>query len=148
MIVKRKIYSNRRDPLPDPFPIPEEWIGKFDNTEYVVDQVDKQYNKDMQELGPIDKQTVRKFRKDLKAGNIYQDGPNGGDTHYLADYSDPGKFHRLTKSINTFDRMDYLVYPPVLDEENRRVIIPIVIQSLKGHLIYGQGEYSETMTCD
>ena len=147
MIVKRKVYS-RRDPLPEPFPIPEEWIGKFDHTEYKVSQVDKQYNKDMQELGPIDKQTVRKFRKDLKDGKVYQDGPNGGDTHYLADYSDPGKFHRLTKSINTFDRMDYLVYPPVLDEENRRVLIPIVIQSLRGHTIYGQGEYSEKLDED
>lgn len=148
MIVKRKIYSNRRDSLPEPFSIPSEWDDKWDDIKYAVDQVDKQYNKDMQELGPIDRQTVKKFRKDLQAGNIYHDGPNGGDTHYLADYSDPSKFHRLTKSINTFDRMDYLVYPPVLDEENRRVIIPIVIQSLRGHTIYGQGEYSEKLDED
>ena len=86
---------------------------------------------------------VRKFRKDLKAGFLYLDGLAGGDAHYLSDYSIPGKYHRLTKSINAFDRMDYLVYPPVLDEERRKVIIPVVIQSLRGHLIYGQGEYSE-----
>lgn len=142
MILKRKTYS-RRDPLPEPFPVSLEWVGKYDGIEYAVRQIDKQYNKDMQELGSIDKQAVRKLRKDLKEGYLYFDGPNGGDTHYLSDYSNPGKYHRLTKSINTFDRMDYLVYPPELDEEGRKLVIPVVIQSLRGHLIYGQGEYSE-----
>lgn len=142
MILKRKTYS-RRDPLPKLFEIPREWEGKYDKIEYAVDQIDKQYNKDMQELGSIDKQAVRKLRKDLKDGYLYVDGPNGGDTHYLSDYSNPEKYHRLTKSINTFDRMDYLVYPPELDEEGRKLVIPVVIQSLRGHLIYGQGEYSE-----
>lgn len=142
MILKRKSYS-RRDPLPDPFSIPEEWDGLWDSIEYQVTQVDRQYNKDIQELGSIDRHYVRKLRKDLRNGFIYQDGPNGGDTHYLEDYSNPNKYHRLTKSINTFDRLDYLVYPYELDKENRKLICPIVIQSLKGHNIYGQGEYSE-----
>ena len=142
MILKRKIF-NRRDQMPDPFPIPREWEGKWDSLIYKVGQVDKQYNKDIQGFGPVDKQKIKAFRRDLKNGFTHSDGPAGGDTHYLADYSQSGRFHRLTKSINTFDRMDYLVYPPELDEEKREISISVIIQSLKGHVIYGQGEYSE-----
>ena len=143
MVIKRKTYSEpRRDPLPEPFSIPDELAGKYDKIEIRVSET-KQYNKDMAVLGSIDKATVRQFRKDLKDGFLYTDGPKGGDTHYLADKSGPTR-QRFTKSINVSDRFDYIIYPYELDEKNRVVSLPVVIQSLIGHTIYGQGTYSET----
>lgn len=144
MILFREKVFTRRDPLPNPFPIPDEWEDKYDNVIYKVSQVDKEYNKDITKFGPTEKALIKGFRKDLKNGYIYVDGPSGGDTHYLSDYSSPNKYHRMSKSINDFDRLVYLIYPPILDEKNSKVIIPIVIQSLDGHKIYGQGTYSDT----
>ena len=142
MIVKRKTYS-RRDPMPEPFTIPNEWDGKWETIEYAVRQVDKKYNDEIKQFGPLEKQKIKKLREDLKNGYVYQDGPAGGDTHYLEDYSKPEKYHKLTKTINTSDRLEYSVYPPTLDEKNKKLVVPIVIQSLKGHTIYGQGTYTE-----
>lgn len=145
MILKRKKIFSRRVPLPAPFPIPQDWDGKYDDVEYRVSIVDKTYNNEMKEFGLVDKAKVRALKKDLENGYIYSDGPAGGDTHYLEDRSlHPDKFHVMSKSINTCDRMNYGVYQPVLDEDNRLVIIPITIWAIKGHTIYGQGEYSET----
>lgn len=141
MIVKRKIYS-RRDPMPAPFPLSSDWIGKYDKIEYAIDYT-KKYNDEIKQFGPLEKQKIKKLREDLKNGYVYQDGPAGGDTHYLEDFSKPDKYHKLTKTINTTDRLEYSVYPPTLDEKNRKLIVPIVIQSLKGHTIYGQGTYTE-----
>ncbi len=143
MILKRKIYS-RRSPLPNPFPIPQDWEGKYDSLEYHVSIIDKKYSNEMRDLGPVDKKKVRDLKKDLENGFIYSDGPGGGDTHCLEDKTKhPDKFHVMSKCINTSDRMNYGVYQPVLNEEERKVIIPITIWTIKGHVIYGQGEYSE-----
>lgn len=146
MIIKRKIYSStpRRVPLPDPYPVPSEWEGKYDDVEYDVSIIEKRYSDEMKDYGPIDKQKVRGLKKDLENGFIYTDGPNGGDTHYLADQNiHPDKFHLMSKAINTSDRMNYGIYPPELDETRRKLIIPITIWTIKGHEIYGQGNYSE-----
>lgn len=129
MIILRQKQFARRDPLPNPFPIPDEWEDKYNDVIYSVSQIDKSYNKDIAKFGSIDKAKIKGLRKDLKNGFIYSDGPNGGDTHYLSDYSNPNKYHRMSKSINEFDRLVYLIYPPILDERNSKVIIPIVIYS-------------------
>jgi hypothetical protein len=148
MIILRQKIKNfsttlkQRDPLPDPFPIPSEWDGKYDKV-YVDVKYGKQYSKDLAIMGDIQKKTIRNFIKDIKLGYYYVDGPNGGDTHYLSKKSKPSKYHRMTKSSNTFDRLDYNIYPPVLDENKMEVSIPIVIQSAKFHNIPGEGLYSE-----
>lgn len=144
MIILRQKFYSRRDELPSPRfdDIPEEWAGKFDSIRYNVRDNGKKYSNDMSQLGSIDKAKVKALRKDLKAGYLYEDGPAGGDTHYLSDFSNKGK-HWMSKSINTSDRMNYIIYPPELDEKKREIVIKAVIQSLLGHLGPGQKEYSE-----
>lgn len=149
--LKNKIFNslledndkNKRDPLPEPFEQPDEW-GEYE-TKYRIRRSD-QYNKDMSGFGEVEKQYVRKLVKDIKNGYIYTDGPNGGDTHYLKKYSNPNKYHRMSKSINTFDRLVYSIYSPKLEEDvetgEKVIAIPIIINSLKGHNIPGQGLYS------
>ena len=146
MIVMRKVYSStsKRSPLPDQYPIPDEWEGKYDSVEYDVSIIERRYSDEMKDYGPIDKKKIRGLKKDLEDGFIYTDGPNGGDTHYLTDQNKyPNKFHLMSKKINTSDRMNYGIYPPKLDEIRRRLIIPITIWTIKGHTIYGQGTYSD-----
>ena len=153
MIILRKIKAQNklfslikkkeRDPLPNKFPIPEEWKGKYIKTKVIV-SYGPQYSKDMMIVGDVQKKVIRNLIKDIKNGYYYTDGPNGGDTHYLAKESKPSKFHRMTKSPNNFDRLDYNIYPYELDEKNKQLIIPIVIQSVKYHNIPGKGLYSVT----
>lgn len=141
IVLRTKIFS-RRDQLPSTRfdDIPEEWGGGYDRVIFDVAEK-KNYAKEYQQLGNIDKERVKGLRKDLKNGYIYSDGPNGGDTHYLEDFSNKNK-HWVSKEINTCDRMNYIIYPPMFDEENRQVIVPIKIQSLLGHTGPGQKEYS------
>lgn len=135
--------NKQRDPLPPPFPIPSTWTGKYDKI-FVDVRYGKQYSKDMSTIGEVQKKDIRDFIKDIKAGYYYIDGPHGGDTHYLSKKSKPSRYHRMTKSSNTFDRLDYNIYPPELNEDKREVAIPVVIQSAKFHNIPGEGLYSET----
>jgi len=143
IILRQKNNSRTFDPLPNPFSIPIEWIGKYDKITIRVDYT-KRYFKEIQLFGEVERKLIKSYIKDLKAGYYYIDGPSGGVTHYLSKKSKPDQFHRMTKDINISDRFDYLVYPPELNEKDREVIIPIKIQSLKDHNIAGQGLYSDT----
>lgn len=134
--------TKKRDPLPDLFEHPENWEDKFDDTTVNIRYSD-QYNDDMKELGELVKRDVRNLIKDIKKGYLYTDGPHGGDTHYLKKYSDPKKYHRMSKSINTFDRLVYTIYPPRLNEEKRVLETPVTINNAKNHKLPGQKEYSE-----
>jgi len=155
MIILRKKINLRSktfaktSEMPEPFPIPDEWDGKYTivkNRVNVSDRVKKersQYTGDEAKL-------IKKYISDLAEGYVYSDHPDrpNGKTEYLEEFSKPYKknrpFHRLTKRINIFDRFDYVVYPPELDEEKKEVYYPIIVQSLKDHNIAGQKKYSET----
>lgn len=63
------------------------------------------------------------------------------DTHFLLDYSKLNRYRRFTKSINNFDRVDYLVYPPTLI--GQIVCTPTVITSCLGHVIAGLKTYTK-----
>lgn len=147
MILLRKNFS-KYSKLPDLFPIPDEWEGKYDEIVVDVDVTDR-YNLEVQGFTDSERKLIKEYRKDLKKRYLYSDNPlrPNGMTEYLEEFSQPyskvNPFHRLTKRINYSDRFDYIVYPPILDEINRKVIIPVVIQSLRGHNIAGQTTYSK-----
>lgn len=83
--------------------------------------------------------TIKKLIKDINDGFFYVDGPNGGDTHYLSDYSKPDKFLIYSKSINVSDRLNYAIYKP--DKINRNA--KIVLMRCKGHGLLDGRNYSE-----
>ena len=48
----------------------------------------------------------------MKIGWLITDGPHGGDTHYLGDYSKSGEFYTFSKKISDEHRFNYRVYSP------------------------------------
>ena len=143
---KRKVILKkepRRDPPPPRFPIPKEW-EKYPRTTLVI--YTKRYSDDMRMMGPR-RDNVRAAVQELKDGYYDSDDPINVakgivfDTHVLLDFSKINKYRRFTKSINNFDRIDYLVYRPILI--NEIVYTPIVITSCLGHEIAGLRSYTE-----
>lgn len=148
IILRNKIFGKISE-VPEPFHIPPEWIEY--EPEIRVTSTDR-YDREISQFSKEERKLIKQYRKDLENNYLYSDHPDrkSGKTEYLEEYSKPYKkdrpFHRLTKRINIFDRFDYLVYPPELEEQpdkTYKVIIPVVIQSLKDHNIAGQKKYSD-----
>ena len=156
MIILRKKINLRNktfakvSEMPEPFQIPKEW-NKY-KIKIRVEGTDR-YDREISQFPKDERELIKQYWKDLENNYLYSDHPDrpNGKTEYLEEFSKPYKknrpFHRLTKRINIFDRFDYLVYPPELEEQSDgtyKVIIPVTIQSLKDHNIAGQKKYSET----
>ena len=156
MIILRKKINLRSktfaktSEMPEEFSIPDEWLEY--PVEISVEKTDR-YDKEISQFSKDERKLIKQYWKDLEDNYLYSDHPDrpNGKTEYLEEFSKPYKknrpFHRLTKRINIFDRFDYLVYPPELEEQSDgtyKVIIPVTIQSLKDHNIAGQKKYSET----
>lgn len=61
------------------------------------------------------KDRIKKLRKDVIDGYLYEDGPNGGETHWMKHLSTK-KAHVYSKKINGRDRLNYLIKrPEVID---------------------------------
>lgn len=88
------------------------------------------------------KPRIKKLIRDIKNWHIYSDGPAGGETHYLSEFSKLGKFLTFSKKINTVDRLNYRIYPPSV--ESGRYYIKVVLINCLGHSISGIGTYSLT----
>ncbi len=76
---------------------------------------DSKYEKDTLRLGikgSPDRKKLEELKDDVKRGWLITDGPHGGDTHYLGDYSKPGVFYTFSKKISEEHRFNYRVYPP------------------------------------
>lgn len=137
--------------MPDPFSIPSSWTGKYTEVKIRVGVTDR-YEKELRThtFTEDERKLIKRYKKDLEEGCLYYDHPDrpNGMTEYLSEFSKPNSnsnpFHRLTKRINLNDRFDYIVYPPELDEENKTVYYPVVIQSIVGHNIAGQRTYTNT----
>ena len=88
--------------------------------------------------------TIKKLIRDIKDWYLYEDGPAGGETHYLSEFSRPGKFLTFSKTINYNDRLNYRIYPPQV--ENGVYKIRVVLINCIGHQISGIGTYSKNYT--
>lgn len=104
-----RMFSSRRDTPPE-IEIPEEWEDK--EKSYDV-SYGTYYNDHIKSFGPIDKRRIKQLIKDLKDGYLFNDGPGGGDTHSLNDFSKPGKIV-ISKSITPSDRMVCAIKDPLL----------------------------------
>ena len=139
---QRKQLSHDKQFLADP-KIEKEFGVKL---KIIIDKT-KRFDNEYSKHYSIEKKTITAFKKDILEGNIYYDGPAGGDTHHLEKYSKDGIYHMESKCINTVDRLNYLVYPPRLkkNEETGELeyIQRVVLASCKGHYRYGVGTYSE-----
>ena len=87
------------------------------------------------------KKEIKSLVKDIKDYYLYEDGPAGGDTHYLSEFSRLGKFITMSKKISYGDRLNYRIYPPKV--KNGVYQMRIVLISCCSHSIPGIGTYSE-----
>lgn len=119
------------------YPSPE-LIDKFRNCE-----VDIQRNNDFieQYQKTTYRSTIKRLIRDIRDWHLYEDGPAGGETHYLSEFSRLGKFLTFSKTINNSDRLNYRIYPPQV--ENGMYKIKVVLINCIGHQISGIGTYSE-----
>lgn len=90
----------------------------------------------------VNKSLVKKLIKDIKDGYLYDDGINGGDTHYLSDFSKSGVYLMYSKEITLTDRLNYRIYKPVKYSEDLYVC-KVVIDNISGHNVSGKS-YSES----
>lgn len=139
-----KLFA-RRDPMPpeserfEADPEVEKIYGPL-VTEYFKTDT---YVKDFKALMPSAQVAAKKLEDDVKAGFLYYDGPAGGDTHFLADYSHNSgkkKSHFLSKKINTDDRLNYRIYPPAVIEINGKDVYyrKVVLSACESHKVNGK----------
>lgn len=141
--------SRECDPLPIPFVDRPEFRSirkRIWNVEYSKRVNDTQ----IKSLSDIDRKRVKQLRKSLMDGYVYYNNPNvlNEETHYLSKYSKDGKYHRFTKDINSKDRFDYIVYPPVPHTDpitgEKYLVSKIVVQNVKDHFNWkDERSYSE-----
>lgn len=130
--LKRKLY--RRDE-----PVKWEILG---STKIIV-EYSSRYSKQISSSSmSVNKSLVKKLIKDIKDGYMYDDGINGGDTHYLSDFSKSGVYLMYSKEITLTDRLNYRIYKPVKYSEDLYVC-KVVIDNISGHNVSGKS-YSES----
>lgn len=130
--LKRKLY--RRDE-----PVKWEILG---STKIIV-EYSSRYSKQISSSSmSVNKSLVKKLIKDIKDGYLYDDGINGGDTHYLSDFSKSGVYLMYSKGITLTDRLNYRIYKPVKYSEDLYVC-KVVIDNISGHNVSGKS-YSES----
>lgn len=126
-----------RDPLPVRFIDYPEYRGASDITWNV--EYNSKVNQQMSGLSALTKKRIKSLKKSLEDGYVYSDNPKNDHekTHYLSRFSNPKRYHRLTKNVNGSDRFDYIVYPPesfLIPKTNEKVLVSkIVVQSVVGH---------------
>ena len=118
------------------YPSPE-LIDKFGACEVDI-QRDDDFIEQYQET--THRSTIKRLIRDIRDWYLYEDGPNGGETHYLSEFSRLGKFITMSKKINYNDRLNYRIYPPKV--EYGKYKIKVVLINCIGHQISGIGTYS------
>lgn len=132
MTYKIKRFSKRRD-------APKKWNLSVTPVNIKINiEESKNFTKQLSYCQLTTRELVYKFIKDIKNGYMYEDGPSGGDTHYLKEFSKPNnpikerRFLMYSKSLNYHDRFNYRIYEPMESEEGN-VSYKIVIDSIEGH---------------
>ena len=119
-----------------PDPSLEEIYGKMELRVEPDDTYTEQYQKS------FERPRIKKLVKDIREGHYYDDGPAGGETHYLSEFSKAEKYHLMSKKINPKkDRLNYRIYAPKVI--NGKYVMKIVLINCLGHNITGIGNYSE-----
>lgn len=132
---KEKEFSRRTLPPKGFLNIPEDWKENSEGIDIDIEKNQKLYEEAIRVLGPINKQIIKRYLKDIKEGYILDNNPihkGKDDTHRLEDYSGEN-FITMTKSITAIDRLVYRVYKPILDRINKKIVIKIVVCSYLGH---------------
>lgn len=114
-----------------------ELVKKYGEVEPDIETLhryDRQYEKTMY------KKEIKDLIKDINDGHLYDDGPAGGSTHFLSEFTRLGKHITMSKKINREDRLNYRIYPP--EVENGRYIQKVVLVNCIGHRIDSK-TYSE-----
>jgi len=108
---------------------------------------EEKYDKSISKLGikgSPNRKKLDALKKDIKNLYLSFDGPAGGDTHPLGDYSKPGKFYVFSKSITDVHRLNYRVYPPEVviseDKKTKSYIQRVVLLSCYDHEV-SEGNY-------
>ena len=96
------------------------------------------YNKDIPKLGikgSPDRRRLEELKKDIKNMYLTNDGPAGGDTHYLGDYSKQGKYYMFSKEITDDHRLNYKIYPPeiITDKNTKLYVQRVILESCYDH---------------
>jgi len=129
--------------LPDPSV--ERDLGK--DVDLVIETSKKKWESDVNSFpkGSEIRKKINQLKNDIKNGYYYIDGPSGGDTHWLKDFSHKDS-HLMSKAIDKDNRLNYRVYPPAIITSSSGELIyqqRIVLESCKGHERNGAANYSE-----
>lgn len=87
IILRQKIF--RRDEFTSEYhlPISDEIKNNFTeeeiSTPFLEIESTNKYSQDTKTLSDAEKKTLAKLKKDIRDGFLYEDGPNGGDTHFF-----------------------------------------------------------------
>ena len=135
--VRQEAYQQLKEDqkiLPDP-----ELVSRYGECKLVLEE-HKSFIKQRAESSY--KREIKSLVKDIKNYYLYNDGPAGGETHYLSEFSRIGRFIVMSKKISYSDRLNYRIYPP--EVINGVYQMKVVLISCASHLIPGIGTYSLT----
>lgn len=123
-----------------------ELVEKFGESELSIETSDK-YNEDISKLGvkgSPDRKRLDSLKKDIRQGYLTSDGPAGGKTHFLGDFSKAGKFYTFSKKISDQHRLNYKIYPPKEYIKNgvHKHLLRVVLESCYDHELT-EGNYLE-----
>lgn len=114
IIFREKLF--RRDEFTDyPFLLDDPELVKELGPSKLSIEVSRKYNNDISKLGmkgTPDRNRLEALKRDIHNGFLISDGPAGGETHYLGDYSRLRKYHTFSKKITEEHRLNYRIYPP------------------------------------
>lgn len=144
IIFREKLF--RRDEFSDDkiLDADSKLLEEFGELKIQLELSDK-YKKDLPLLGmkgSPNRNRLDKLREDLLKSFLTEDGPAGGETHYLGDYSKSGKFYTFSKKITDEHRLNYRVYPPeiIINKGVRYYVQRVVLDSCFGHELT-EGDY-------
>jgi len=104
----------------------------------------KKYGKDIQKIGIVDRKRLDKLKKSIRDGYLLSDNPRNSldregpeETHYLSDYSKPGEFYMFSKKITGPHRLNYRIYKPALEIDQKtgktRYVKKVILDSCYDH---------------
>lgn len=155
IVLRNKTFVEKDDNydkfvLPKPFPINQDWIKAGYSIKIEVDDNSKSYQKDYKsrEISEEWRKAVKKIRRSIKSGHIYDDGDSSERTHYYPADSKPGKRYYVSKDINPNDRLMYDLHAPILYTNPKTgetyIQLKVALLFCAGHTKRNGKKFSET----